>query len=138
MYIPRHFEISKRDESFAFIEANAFGQLISTVDGRHFSSHLPFLVNEDKTKIIAHIARQNPQHRDIAGQEVLLIFTGPHDYISPSWYSGPGVPTWNYQAVHVYGRARVFDDTGEIKEVIETLTHKYESRFDQPWQPNSI
>ena len=136
MYIPRHFEICDSEEIFSFIEANAFGQLISTVAGRHFSSHLPFLVSEDGRKIICHLARTNPQHSEITGQEVLLSFTGPHDYISPSWYSGPGVPTWNYQAVHVYGQAREFDDTSELKKLVETLTHKYESRFDQPWQPN--
>jgi transcriptional regulator len=135
MYIPKSFEVTDREEIFAFIEANAFGQLISNVEGRHFSTHLPFLVSEDKTKIIAHLARQNTQLKEIEGQEVLITFDGPHDYISPSWYSGAGVPTWNYQTVHIYGKCAVFEGPDRLKEVVHTLAHKYESGFEKPWQP---
>ena len=71
---------------------------------------MPFLVSANGTKVLAHVARQNPQHAEIEGQEVLITLTGPHDYLSPSWYSGPGVPTWNYQAVHIYGQCRVIND----------------------------
>ena len=135
MYIPRHFEVTDKEEIFAFIEANAFGQIISNVEGRHFSTHLPFLVSRDRTKIYAHLAKQNPQHAGIEGQEALITFEGPHDYVSPSWYSGPSVPTWNYQAVHVYGQCRVFNDLDKLKQVVECLTDKFESGFETPWQP---
>jgi transcriptional regulator len=134
MYIPRHFEINDRDEIFPFVEANAFGQLISQVEGRLFCSHLPFLVSADRSRLIGHVARQNSQQRWLSGQEVLVTFHGPHDYISPSWYTGPGVPTWNYQAVHIYGQTEVFHDPARLKDVVETLTQKYESAFEQPWQ----
>ncbi len=93
MYIPKHFEITDKDEIFSFVEANAFGQLISNVSGRFFSTHLPFLLSEDRSKIVGHMALQNPQHAEIDGQEVLITLEGAHDYISPSWYRGPGVPT---------------------------------------------
>jgi transcriptional regulator len=135
MHIPKHFEVTDSDEIFSFIEENAFGQLISRVDGRLFSTHLPFLVSKDRTRIIAHLARQNPQLTEIEGQEVLITFQGPHDYISPSWYSGPGVPTWNYQSVHVYGKCKVFNEYGRLKEVVESLTNQYESGFEKPWRP---
>lgn len=135
MYIPRCFEVTDREEIFGFIEANAFGQLISNVDGRPFSTHLPFLLSEDRTKIFAHLAGQNTQLREIAGQEVLVSFEGPHDYISPAWYAGPGVPTWNYQAAHIYGHCRVFEDSDRLKTLVDALTHQYESGFEQPWQP---
>jgi len=135
MYIPEHFKITDQNEIFAFIEANAFGQLISNVDGRHFSTHIPFLVCENRTKVLAHLAKQNPQHAEIEGQEVLITLSGPHDYISPSWYSGPGVPTWNYQTVHVYGQCRVIDDPDRIKKIVNCLTNKYEAGFEKPWQP---
>jgi transcriptional regulator len=135
MYIPKHFEVTDRDEIFAFVEANAFGQLISNVDGRFFSSHLPFLVTEDRTGILCHLAKQNPQHLELDGQEALITLQGAHDYISPSWYAGPGVPTWNYQAVHIYGQCRVFHDADRLKDVIEALAGKYEAAFDTPWQP---
>lgn len=135
MYIPKHFEITNEDEKFAFIESNAFGQLISTVEGRPFATHMPFYVSDDRSKLIGHFAKQNPQHGELANQEVLVTLQGPHDYISPSWYEAPGVPTWNFQAVHVYGQCAVFDDIEWLKDVVDTLTAKFESSFESPWQP---
>ncbi|MBN8514251.1 FMN-binding negative transcriptional regulator [Accumulibacter sp.] len=136
MYIPRHFAVSDRDEMFAFIEANAFGQLISSVAGRPFSTHMPFLLSADRTSCIGHLARQNPQHGEIGGQQVLISLQGPHDYVSPSWYRSPGVPTWNYQAVHIYGRCRVFTDRQKLKSLVDALTARYESAFAKPWRPD--
>ena len=135
MYPPKYFEETNRETIFSFVEANAFGQLISSVAGRPFSTHMPFLLSSDKKKLIGHVARQNPQYSDIEGQEVLAIFQGAHDYISPSWYSSPGVPTWNYQAVHLYGKCTVFHDTVRLKEVVDALTRQYESGFSKPWIP---
>jgi transcriptional regulator len=136
MYIPKHFAVTDPDEIFAFVEANAFGQLISTVNGTFYASHLPFLVSPDRSALICHLAKQNPQHLELDGQEALVTLLGAHDYISPSWYASAGVPTWNYQAVHLYGQCRVFHDSGRLKEVVETLAHKYESVFARPWQPD--
>jgi len=135
MYIPGHFEIVDEAEIYAFVEANAFGQLVSRVDGRLFSTHMPFLLTGDRSRMIGHLALQNPQHRELTGQEVLITLEGAHDYISPSWYAAPGVPTWNYQAVHIYGRCTVFRDTERLKDLVESLTRKYEADFEQPWQP---
>lgn len=135
MYIPKHFEVTDKDKIFGFIEANAFGQLVSSVNGRHFSTHIPFLVSKDRSRIFAHLAKSNPQINEIEGQEALITFAGPHDYISPSWYDGPGVPTWNYQAVHIYGNCKVFTEPDALKEVVDTLTYKYESGFKNPWKP---
>lgn len=135
MYIPKHFEITDKNEIFAFVEENAFGQLISNVDGKLFSTHLPFLLSEDKSKVLGHLALQNPQHTEIDGQEVLITIEGAHDYISPSWYSSPGVPTWNYQAVHIYGKCRVLRNSEEMNEIVNALTTKYEAAFEDPWLP---
>lgn len=134
MYVPEHFSVTDEDEVFAFIEANAFGQLISTVEGRLFSSHLPFEVSEDRKRLVCHLARQNPQHRELAGQEVLVTLQGPHGYISPGWYAAPGVPTWNYQAVHVRGTARVFDDPERLGAAVRALAQKYEAALPAPWR----
>ncbi len=136
MYIPKHFQITDDEEIYSFIQAHAFGQLVSNVNGRIFATHIPFLLSEDRTKLLAHVAKQNPQHEELAGQEALIIFAGPHDYVSPSWYRGKGVPTWNYQAVHVYGKCTVFEDSETLKHVVDSLTEKYEAGFDQPWQSN--
>ncbi len=136
MYLPNHFKITDEEEIFAFIEANAFGQLISTVEGKPFSTHLPFLLSADRKTLIAHLAKQNPQHTEIENQQVLITFSGPHGYISPSWYSTPGVPTWNYQAVHVYGPCKLIDQPDEIKTIVDRLTHQYEAGYESPWQPD--
>ncbi len=135
MYIPKYFEITDKQEILAFIEANSFGQIISSVDNRTFATHLPFLISADNRQLIGHLAKQNPQWKSISGQEVLITFQGPHDYISPSWYSSPSVPTWNYQAVHVYGKCRIFDSADRLKQVVDSLAAKYEAGFEQPWQP---
>jgi len=135
MYVPEKFKIDDADEIFAFLRANAFGQLFSQHDARPTVSHLPFLVAEDRTTLKCHVARQNPQWQQIEDQQVLVTFLGPHDYISPSWYQGAGVPTWNYQAVHVYGRCRVFEDAAELRSLVDALSGVYEARFDEPWQP---
>ena len=135
MSIPDPFQESEENEVFSFIEANAFGQLISIDAGRPNASHLPFLVASDHTQMHCHLARQNPQWQQLADQQVLVTFLGPHDYISPSWYQNPGVPTWNYQAVHIYGHCRLLDDDAAVAEIVEALSARYESGFETPWQP---
>ena len=135
MYVPDHFKVSDQQEIFSFLQANAFGQLVSLEQSRLSASHLPFLPGKDRRSLLCHLARQNPQWQTLEGQQVLVTFQGAHDYISPSWYQNPGVPTWNYQAVHVYGKCRVFDAPAELAEVVEALSNYYESGFDTPWQP---
>ncbi|WNO07950.1 FMN-binding negative transcriptional regulator [Teredinibacter sp. KSP-S5-2] len=135
MHIPKYFEITDKEEILSFVQANAFGQLISHVSGRIFSTHMPFLLSNDNTKMLGHLAGNNPQCNELDGQEVMITLEGPHDYISPSWYKSPGVPTWNYQAVHIYGRARIFTDLDRLQYVVDKLTEKYESLLTPPWQP---
>ena len=135
MYIPKHFEVTDKQEILTFIKANTFGQLISTVDNRIYSSHIPFLLADDNQFLMCHLSKANPQWKDIESQEVLITFQGVHDYISPSWYNSPGVPTWNYQAIHIYGSATIITDTEDLKNIIDDLTKKYESSFNTPWQP---
>ncbi len=135
MYVPKHFNVSEQEEIFSFLDANAFGQLISLADQRLTASHLPFLVSDDRKHLHCHLARQNSHWQTLEDQQVLVTFQGPHDYISPSWYQTPGVPTWNYQALHIYGRCRVFDEPGAVAAVVKALSKRYESSFDTPWEP---
>jgi len=135
MYIPAPFKVNDDNETSRFIENNAFGQLISNSDGRLVSTHLPFLLSDDKTKLVAHLAKQNPQTQDIEGQEVLVSLQGPHGYISPSWYLELGVPTWDYQAAHVYGYCKTFTEHDALKQLVDALTNKYEATQESPWQP---
>lgn len=135
MYLPEPFEITDKDEIFSFIAKNSFGQMISNLRRRPCCSHLPFLVSEDRSRLMSHFARANPQWREIGEQQVLVTFQGPHGYISPAWYDQPGVPTWNYQAVHVYGECSTFDQPGRLKGLLAKLVDKYEAAFEEPWQP---
>ncbi len=90
-------------------------------------------------RLIGHLARANPQWRDLAdGVAALAIFHGPHAYVSPSWYAtkqetGKVVPTWNYVAVHAYGRLKVFDDPDRLYEVVGRLTEVHEADRAEPW-----
>lgn len=134
MYIPKVFEVTDTETIWAFVEANAFGQIISSVKDKLFSTHMPFLPNADRSRLVGHFAKTNPQWQEMEGQEILVSLQGPHEYVSPSWYAGAGVPTWNYQTAHISGVARIFRDQDRLKELVDTLTKKYEAQFEKPWQ----
>src|ERR1700677_1757380 len=102
MYIPTAFAESDPTKLHDFIEQHSFGLLVSQVDGQLFASHLPFLLERTTGShgcLVGHMARANPQWKQITGQNSLVVFSGPHAYISPTWYeSEQVVPTWNYAA----------------------------------------
>jgi transcriptional regulator len=137
MYIPAAFQQSDRQALFDFIEANSFGLLVSQVEGEPFASHLPFLLDRSSGPngaLIGHLAAANPQWRHADGQNVLAVFSGPHAYVSPSWYETENVvPTWNYTAVHVYGTFRVTRDDAELAKILEAFVAFYESGLPRPW-----
>jgi len=135
MYIPKHFNVIDKEEILNFIKTNSFGQLISLVEAKLFSTHIPFVLANDNQSLICHIAKENPQWKGIEEQEVLITFQGPHDYVSPSWYNSPGVPTWNYQSVHIYGKPRLITNVEQLSNIVEDLTGLHESNFEKPWKP---
>jgi transcriptional regulator len=137
MYVPPHFSESDPTVLFDFIENHSFGQLVSQVDGLPFVNHLPFLLERNTMPhgtLIGHMARANPQWRSLAGQTALCVFTGPHVYVSPSWYESEHVvPTWNYTAIHAYGRVEIVEDCGALQEIVEKSVETYESGMPRPW-----
>ena len=136
MYIPSHFRESDERVLAEFIDAYAFGTLVTTERGLPFASHVPFLHDREGRTLHAHVARGNPQWQHIASNpEVLVMFQGPHGYVSPTWYANPGVPTWNYTAVHVYGRARALDDAAATGRHVEKLAVRFERDSAAPWVP---
>lgn len=135
MYIPKHFLIKEDEKITSFLKQNSFGELVSIVDGKPFSTHLPFLIDEPHKTVRMHIAKGNPQWKNLSGQQVLLVVSGPHGYISPAWYLSPGVPTWNYQAVHMYGEATLVSDNEELKSIVDGLTKIEEEKYPSPWVP---
>ena len=72
---------------------------------------------------------------DIEDQEVLITFQGPQDYVSPSWYTSPGVPTWNYQSVHIYGKPQLITEKEKLSNLVNKFTERYEADFEKPWKP---
>ena len=136
MYIPPAFLESDLKTLQAFIEQHSFGQLISQVDGQPFASHIPFLLERavgQYGSLIGHTARANP-HLDDGEQAALAIFSGPHAYISPTWYEAENVvPTWNYVAVHVYGRIQIIDDQPTLLKIVHRTTTHYERTMPAPW-----
>jgi transcriptional regulator len=132
MYIPEKFQNSDRESIYAFIRRNGFGILVSKSLGPITATHTPLELSDDGTKLFGHISQANPQAKDFkTGEEVLVIFHGPHAYISSSWYDHENVPTWNYIAAHVYGSIEVI----EGEKLIASLKHlvdKYEQASDNP------
>lgn len=140
MYIPEHFKETNSERIYSLIKGNSFGTLVTAPDGVPFVSHLPFILDhaaDSKGKLLCHMARANPQWQHFSScGEVLAVFQGPHAYISPSWYSSPGVPTWNFAVVHLRGKPRLIESESELEALVERLTHVYESHMPSPWKPN--
>ncbi|WP_298724362.1 FMN-binding negative transcriptional regulator [uncultured Ferrovibrio sp.] len=130
MYIPAHF--AARDQALlqGFIAANAFGLLLSGGGADLIGSHIPFLLEREDGgpgRLVCHLAAANPQAAALDGADVLCVFQGPHGYISPRWYAKkPAVPTWNYMAVHAYGRATVIRDATRLRGIVDRLSKVYE------------
>jgi transcriptional regulator len=137
MYIPKHFVETEERTLWQLIDDHSFGTLLTVTDGQPFASHVPFLVDPGKRLLSCHVARANPQWREIGtSSPVLAIFAGPHGYISPTWYAEGGVPTWNYAVVHVHGEARTIDDAEHTRRHVEALAAKFERGRAAPWVPD--
>jgi transcriptional regulator len=138
MYIPAHFRETDIATLYAFIDEHLFGLLVSQLEGAPFVTHLPFLLDRDagpNGTLLGHVARPNPQWRELAGQPVLCVFNGPHAYVSPTWYDADKVvPTWNYVAVHVYGRATLIEEPRELVKLVSRLTERMEQHMPTPWK----
>jgi transcriptional regulator len=138
MYIPKAFREDDINMLHAFMRAYSFATLVTQQDGIPFASHLPFLLDTERGlcgTLLAHMARANPQWHVLDGsQEVLVIFQGPHAYISPSWYEVElSVPTWNYAAVHAYGLPRLIEEKSALFDLLKTLVQTHEAQFEKPW-----
>ncbi|WP_096155791.1 MULTISPECIES: FMN-binding negative transcriptional regulator [Bacillus] len=127
MYTPKYYRLENEDNVFQVIEENSFATVVSYKDGVPTATHIPLLVHREENYLSGHFARANKQWRELDGQEVLAIFHGPHSYISPSWYeTTDAVPTWNYVAVHVYGKVEIVEDAEEVKALLSKMVDKYE------------
>jgi transcriptional regulator len=132
MYVPKHFQNNDSGSIKDFIKYNGFGILVSQSNQKMLATHIPLEFSADETKLIGHISRANPQWKNfVAASEVLVIFSGPHAYISSSWYDHENVPTWNYIAVHVYGKVEIIEGE-QLYQSLKHLVDKYEAGSTSP------
>lgn len=132
MFIPGYYKNENTAEVKDFLRHHGFGVLVTHTGTKLWGTHIPLELSEDGNHLYGHISKANAQWRNFnSGEEVLAIFTGPHAYISSSWYDHENVPTWNYIAVHVYGTIRIIE--GELLyESLKRLTDKYEKNSVNP------
>jgi transcriptional regulator len=138
LYIPEFNRLKDSAVALDFMRANPFAIVVSAGGGAPFATHIPVLANEAAGRILlrGHVARANPHWKMLEQErETLIIFHGPHAYISPSLYgSRESVPTWNYAAVHAYGRARAFSDTEPLTEVLLQTIAVFDQAYLDQWR----
>jgi transcriptional regulator len=127
MYVSPKNRIDDKSEILSFVKKYNFASLVSQVKGRLWGTHIPFMAIEQGEEIwlTAHISKGNPQWKEIENQEVMVIFNGPHAFISADWYDHENVSTWNYQSVHAYGKVTLLEGE-DLFEIVKLLTSKYE------------
>lgn len=142
MYQPPHFREDRLAVQHALIRAHPLGLIITAGPAGLQANPVPMLIDADaseKGTLRAHLARANPQLQELAQvEECLIVFQGPQHYITPSWYATKRetekvVPTWNYIAVHAWGRPRVIDDVEWLRQQVAELTASQESARSAPW-----
>ncbi|GAC1449858.1 MAG: FMN-binding negative transcriptional regulator [Isosphaeraceae bacterium] len=136
MYVPAAFAETDTTRLHGVMGRYGFAVLVSNGGDELVASHLPLLLDADagpRGHLLGHMARANPQWRDVRG-EVMAIFSGPHAYVSPSWYEEGGtVPTWNYVVVHAYGTFQVVEDRDGLLDILRRSVTTFESPGAKPW-----
>lgn len=137
MYRPSANAVDE-ETGWAILAGSQAGHLVTAEAGSLDATFLPFLVDLEGRRVLAHFARANPQWRAANGTRALLIASGADAYISPSYYAtkqqtGKVVPTWNYTTVHAHGVLRVHDDTEWLRDLVDRLTTLHEHNREEPW-----
>lgn len=137
--MPGKFEVVDKVELLGFISRWNFGDLITSHNGQLRVSHAPFLVDEQEMALYCHFGRHAAHIKDIiAAKELLILFKGPHAYVSPRWYEQKDmVPTWNFQSVTVKGRAQAVGPA-EVVMILDRLTQKHEALYENPWRIEDV
>lgn len=137
MYVPKENRMTDRAEIIDFMQRFSFATIITAKDNIPTATHLPFLVRSDDEKILltAHFAKANAQWETIENNTVLVIFSEPHAYISPKLYDKElNVPTWNYLAVHAYGKGKLITEAAAVRKVLNATVKNYEMDYNQQWE----
>ena len=143
MYVPRRYSQDDTAVAHDLIRSNVFATLVTEVSDRPEANHVPVVLDAERGELGSlrfHLARANPTSKALAEtQEILMVFVGPHTYISPDWYANKNlVPTWNYAVVHAYGMPRTMDD-GELRRLLDDLSASQEERLPKaPWTTDKM
>lgn len=141
MYTPPKFAETDTAVLRDFVDRHPFAILLTeTQTGDRAVSHVPAIFPDGRTDVLyTHLAAANPQARTADGATATAIFSGPHGYISPSWYeSAPAVPTWNYAAVHAVGTVRVLRREAERRAVLRALARRFEAPGPGAWDFDAL
>lgn len=139
MYIPKPFHQRDLESLLNVMKDNPFATLITNADGIPYPNHLPLLIEQQdlgRVKLLGHMARANPQWKHFeTGQSVVVVFHGPHTYITPNWYRNPNneVPTWNYSVVHIVGSIKLVDTFEGIHNILARSVQEFEKFESNPW-----
>ena len=142
MYVPPHFLEDDKAALHQAIGETRLATLVTLGSEGMEASHVPILLDEGEGTygtIRGHLARANPQWRRASAETpALVMFLGPDAYVSPNWYAtkretGRVVPTWNYLAIHAYGRVEFFEDAERLRAIVTSLTQRHEGRREKPW-----
>jgi transcriptional regulator len=143
MYTPKAFEMTDLPMVHAAMRQSGLATLVTMTSSGLVATHLPLLLNETKGPygtLTGHVSRANLQWKDTLPEtDALIIFLGLDTYVTPNWYpakheTGRVVPTWNYAAIHAYGRITFFEDPEQLRGVVTELTERFEAEFPAPWQ----
>jgi len=137
MYVPSFNRIEDRALLIEAMRAWSFAILFGFDEhGSPIATHLPLVIHDQGEHgiIEGHFARANPHWKSLAGHETLVVFSGPHSYVSPSLYANPqSVPTWNYIAVHATGTAELIEDNVGKDSLLRNLIAAHEPAYAQQW-----
>src|SRR3569833_1327443 len=137
MYIPSFNTFSDKQEIFAFMQRYSIATIVTMIDDKPFATHQPYLEKDENEKVLmySHLAKANPQSKEIFDKQSLVIFTVPHAYISPSNYETEKVvPTWNYIAVHAYGKATLLQSIEQNAELLKHTINTFEAGYFKQWE----
>jgi transcriptional regulator len=132
MYIPKHFKQNSKAKSIAFMQAYNFALLVSVNNESPVATHLPFVIEENNNEIIliSHLSKTNEQCKTFVNKDVLVVFSEPHAYISPTLYEKQqNVPTWNYVSVHAYGSVKILESNEEKLMVLHKQMQAFEASY---------
>ena len=139
MYIPNHYQLDET-EIPSFISNHPFATLISMAEDGPMVNYAPLIFDAPNNCLIGHLANNNAQLKLMdANSQITVIFHGPDGYVSPNWYKDiTQVPTWNFAAVEIKGRASLLTSKNDKIQLLEELTNFHENRINSDWKIDKL